>query len=574
MSLLTSTDQPCLFCAGSLSRYPLVDGPAEAGDRRTAEILWSRCLECGFSVPTSTPDAGRVFGDREAVERSLDRGRAILVLPPEAAVHFHPASPSQIVRACREAGFREVHLELLGDELVAARYLDRWRESGPAETWIRSTSELVVRYLRLRHPALLDRLMPVVTPAEAAARHLLASAGDEEDDPPPEVVHAGLGFAVPGGRTSYLPFTLSGLGDLLADRELEPDRMPDEPAPGSTDAMVRRRHLSVPGGLPRAMLDQEAESSPRFHRVRDLEGLTEIARALEAGEEGFGFVDALPFESPLVHPALADAEPRDLSGRRDAVAAWEGPRSDEPVVEPAEGLDLSTTCSEEELPPPPALEVEDMALMLTRMGVRTEDLTGRRRALSTCPYRMGDRYQDALEDTLHDPITGVLSHEAFRMRFEEEVSRVNRYGARMALLLVDLDDHEEVVEAHGRGGAEAVMQKFGEIVLRTVRESDVVGRTGTDRMGVILIDPDPEGVAKVGEKILRRLASSETVHRGEAIEPGTASVGIAYHSGDARETLTAEDLFAEADASLYIARAQGGNRAHPSTSEELTIHDS
>lgn len=93
-------------------------------------------------------------------------------------------------------------------------------------------------------------------------------------------------------------------------------------------------------------------------------------------------------------------------------------------------------------------------------------------------------------------------------------------------------------------------------------------------MGVILIDPTREGVIQVAEKTHRRLAENELLHAGVRIDQATASIGIAYHSGQTRGALTAADLFAEADASLYIARAQGWNRIHPSSSEELQSHES
>lgn len=569
MSLLTSSDQRCLFCTGTLCRYPLVDGPGKVGDERAVEILWSECLECGFSVPTSTTRPELVFGNRDRVEELVEAGTATLLLPPEAAVRFHPARPAQIVRACREAGFREVHLELLGDELVAARYLEHWRESDEGDTWIRSTSDLVVQYLRMRHPELMDRLVPVVSPAEAASRQLRALA-DADGDEEREVVHAGLGPPAAGTAVSYVPFTLEGLAELLEARDVDPAEMPDE----APEGMLRRRHLSVAGGLPRAMLDEATESSPRFHKIRDLRGLAEVARALSSGEAGLGFVDALPFESPLGHPSLDGITPEDLVDRRRLVAAMEEERSEEPVVEAAEGLDLTADFDEKGRDGPGVLEVEDAASTLAQMGIRLEDLLNGRRTLSTCPFQMEGRYQDALEDTLHDPTTGVLSHEAFRQRFEEEIARASRYGTRMALLLVDLDGHEEIVEEHGPGAGKAVMQTMGQVIQTSVRETDVVGRIGSDRMGIVLVDPTPEGVTKVAAKLRRRLEDSETDHEEESLGGATASVGIAYHSGKTRGALTAEDLFAEADASLYIARAQGGNRVHPSMSEELNTHES
>ena len=49
----------------------------------------------------------------------------------------------------------------------------------------------------------------------------------------------------------------------------------------------------------------------------------------------------------------------------------------------------------------------------------------------------------------------------------------------------------------------------------------------------------------------------------------TLSIGVAYHSGVTQAELSAEDLMAEADAALYVAKAQGGNTIHPSIGGKL-----
>ena len=49
----------------------------------------------------------------------------------------------------------------------------------------------------------------------------------------------------------------------------------------------------------------------------------------------------------------------------------------------------------------------------------------------------------------------------------------------------------------------------------------------------------------------------------------TLSIGVAYHSGITQSNLTREELMAEADASLYVAKAQGGNTVHPAIGGQL-----
>src|SRR5262249_60189869 len=96
------------------------------------------------------------------------RGGGVLILSPEAAAHFYPATPEQVVNACYAAGFRVVSRGVIGDELVAMEYLRLWRTEGWA-TMIRSTDPGVVDTVRADFPELVPYLAPVGTPARPEA---------------------------------------------------------------------------------------------------------------------------------------------------------------------------------------------------------------------------------------------------------------------------------------------------------------------------------------------------------------------------------------------------------------------
>jgi hypothetical protein len=157
------------------------------------EIVDSACTECGFCVPACPHDAIDVVGDTRSVEGAIESGRALLILPSEAIVGFYPATPEQLVNACLSAGFRSVFFDNLGDELVAAEYLRLWKENEAPGTWIRSTSPIVVDYVRAKYPELVPYLAPVVTPTIALARFLRHAV---EDSP---IVYAGVHSAGPQG---------------------------------------------------------------------------------------------------------------------------------------------------------------------------------------------------------------------------------------------------------------------------------------------------------------------------------------------------------------------------------------
>jgi iron only hydrogenase large subunit-like protein len=147
--------------------------PADAVevDDDLVRIVDESCTRCGACVPACPHAAIRAIGDVRRAQELLEGGRAALILAVEAAVHFYPATPEQVVNACYAAGFRTVHRGVLGDELVAREYLKLWADEGWG-TIIRSTCPVLVETVRKDYPELVPYLAPVSTPiqAECSAR--------------------------------------------------------------------------------------------------------------------------------------------------------------------------------------------------------------------------------------------------------------------------------------------------------------------------------------------------------------------------------------------------------------------
>jgi len=563
VSLRVSADERCLFCTSSApGSEPVVGDEFRRLTPAQGLTLWSTCLECGFTVPTTHRTPDERFGQLEEAEHRLEGGKAVLIIPSEAVLYFYPSTPEQIVNASIEAGFQQVHFEVLGDELVAGEYLRLWEETIDEATWIRSTSPIVVAYVRLRHPVLLPYLTPVVTPAVALARYL--EARQDVD-----LVHAGL--EAPGGtardREMMPSVTLEGLAELFHRRGIDPET---QPLTYRRIPAERRRYLSVPGGLPRDLLDSQRLSTRHFHKIRDLKKLAAVASLMEGGEAHLGFLDVLPFDGALDHPALGPAE--EYQWRRQIAQLVELPRASEPVVDRYVDVDLSIV--HEDTPSAlPTVQIDDI-LNLVEDSLRSEEpaVDQGRSQLVTCPFRMGERYRKALRDARHDALTGLYSYGAFRDRLKEEFARASRYGVGLGLLLVDLDGFKEVNDSYGHAAGNEVLRAVAGAVEACLRQSDFAARFGGDEIVVLVADTDSHGLEEVARKIQEAISELRIGHRDDLIRV-TASLGLAHHDGASGSFAGSDQLFAEADASLYIAKAQGGAAVHPHHTEELTQHE-
>lgn len=529
--------------------------------------------------PPTFPRTTRAVETLDHVQELMSTGDAVLVVPSEIFVHFYPAAPEQVINACRAAGFRELHFELVGDELVALEYLRLWRENRRKETWIRSTHPLVVEYCRARHPELLPYLAPVVTPAIAVARYLRLLHGATDV----KLVYAGLDAPAPEGHGEYdAVLSLPELERLLGRAETKPGLQPlllqSVPPP-------RERYVSTAGGLPLPMLDQERASSRHFRKLRGLHTLAGVSKLLSEGGSHLGFVDVLPFEGPLDHPTLGSRD--ELYWRRELMELAEPPRADEPVVRSPAGLDLSVRYE----PRPSTLpdsELREVEKTLAEVGasangsywrddprgfaaylILADSLLRIRPELSIGLYHMTRGYAKAVRDATHDALTDLYSYRALVERVEEELGQANRSGSSLALLFVDLDTFKEINDVHGHPIGNEFLRAVADVLSNTIRSTDIAGRFGGDEFVVLLVDSDAQGAVRVAEEIRERVAELE-IHAPGGRAKTTCSIGMAFHSGREKSLASADDLFAEADASLYIAKAHGGNRVHPAVKEELS----
>ena len=261
MGLRFSINDNCTSCMACVRVCP-VEAISVSG--QTVEIVEADCIECGLCVPSCHHEAINVVGDFELCRETLSTGRAVLILPSEANVYFYPATPEQILNACYEAGFSSVYYEQLGDELVAHEYQRLWRD-GPQKAWLRSTSPIVVNYCRTKLPELLPFLAPIVTPAVALARY-----GRQIEGADTSIVYAGVGAPGFNGDREVFDASISfdELDALYEGADVNPL---DQPLTMTRMPPDRRRYLSVAGGLPHDMLEENPQSSSRFPKERGLE---------------------------------------------------------------------------------------------------------------------------------------------------------------------------------------------------------------------------------------------------------------------------------------------------------------
>ncbi len=161
-------------------------------------------------------------------------------------------------------------------------------------------------------------------------------------------------------------------------------------------------------------------------------------------------------------------------------------------------------------------------------------------------------FQKAKEQAVTDGLTGVKTHRYFMEALQSEWKHSTHTSRRFSLVLLDLDGFKFVNDFYGHLEGDVVLQRIGRILEQNCGRSDVVARYGGDEF-VILMPETPAEQARGLAVKLRAWIAADPLLREKNI---TASFGLATFP---MHGSTPQELIQVADASMYVAKHQGGN---------------
>src|ERR1700735_1445556 len=85
-----------------------------------------------------------------------------------------------------------------------------------------------------------------------------------------------------------------------------------------------------------------------------------------------------------------------------------------------------------------------------------------------------------------DQLTGLYNRRSGEQRLAEEISRAQRHGRPLTVLLMDLDGLKSVNDKHGHAAGDTVIKSFADRLQRAIRGSDLAVRLGGDEFMAIL----------------------------------------------------------------------------------------
>lgn len=155
----------------------------------------------------------------------------------------------------------------------------------------------------------------------------------------------------------------------------------------------------------------------------------------------------------------------------------------------------------------------------------------------------------------HDPLTGLENRLGLRNRLDELLRSAERTGARLAVVLIDLDRFKYVNDTLGHDIGDELLIEIGRRLQREVPEANAVARLGGDEFVLVLGGmADVQAVEGAVRAIMQRVRGNfrlawRTVHT-------TCSIGASVYPRDGTDATT---LLKHADLAMYAAKERGGD---------------
>lgn len=168
----------------------------------------------------------------------------------------------------------------------------------------------------------------------------------------------------------------------------------------------------------------------------------------------------------------------------------------------------------------------------------------------------------------HDALTGLWNRGAIIDLLKREVSRRQRTGDPLGVIMADIDFFKKINDTHGHLVGDVVLREVTRRLAADVRPYDVVGRYGGEEFLIVFPGCTPSNLT-IGAERLRQCVADQPVETEVGQIAVTLSLGIASVEQGEKETLDCETLLRSADEALYAAKARGRNRVEIGTTSQV-----
>jgi diguanylate cyclase (GGDEF)-like protein len=194
-----------------------------------------------------------------------------------------------------------------------------------------------------------------------------------------------------------------------------------------------------------------------------------------------------------------------------------------------------------------------LAWLMAKSSAHNVAGTKLRESVSKANAGLADALQKLERVAATDELTGLPNRRAISTRFRLALEAEG--GSGVGVVLLDIDQFKSINDRYGHETGDQVLQVFGQLVSRSLRPSDDVGRYGGEEFLLVLRQVrDAAAATEAGERVRAVVAGHDWGSLAAGLSV-TTSAGVALVApGEDRSA-----AIRRADAALYEAKRRGRN---------------
>ena len=145
-----------------------------------------------------------------------------------------------------------------------------------------------------------------------------------------------------------------------------------------------------------------------------------------------------------------------------------------------------------------------------------------------------------------DSLVPVANRRGLITTLDRFIARHERHGTPAALLFVDVDGLKALNDAFGHAAGDAALIHLTEMMVASVRQTDMVARIGGDEFAVLLDHADEKSSCETAARLADRVADCEFCFEGKCLP---LSIAIGFTQVQAGDTPVA--VLDRADEAMY-----------------------
>ncbi len=149
--------------------------------------------------------------------------------------------------------------------------------------------------------------------------------------------------------------------------------------------------------------------------------------------------------------------------------------------------------------------------------------------------------------SIKDNLTGVYNRKGFVTLAEQQLKLAQRTREDLSFLFIDLDGLKEINDRFGHQAGDRALIATADVLNKTFRDSDIVGRAGGDEFVVLAVGSQSPDHAS----ILQRLEQSRDEFQNSSNIEFDLSFSVGISTWSHEEPKSLDTLMREADAAMY-----------------------